>query len=78
IQDNKISFQTDLSPDPVLLYPATGFEGILSEINHKQKIAGHLACVAYFFLQYAPEKWQWSIELNEQQNNPNQQLALDD
>lgn len=29
-------------------------------------------------LQYAPEKWQWSIELNEQQNNPNQQLALDD
>ncbi|MBI0395367.1 SWIM zinc finger domain-containing protein [Acinetobacter bereziniae] len=78
IQDNKISFQTDLSPDPVLLYPATGFEGILSEINHKQKIAGHLACVAYFFLQYAPEKWQWSIDLNEQQNNPNQQLALDD
>ncbi|MBJ8445497.1 hypothetical protein [Acinetobacter bereziniae] len=78
IQTNKISFQTDLSPDPVLLYPATGFEGILSEINHKQKIAGHLACVAYFFLQYAPEKWQWSIELNEQQNNPNQQLALDD
>lgn len=78
IQDNKISFQTDLSPDPVLLYPATGFEGILSEINHKQKIAAHLACVAYFFLQYAPEKWQWSIELNEQQNNPNQQLALDD
>ncbi|BCX72574.1 hypothetical protein KTJ16_13175 [Acinetobacter bereziniae] len=78
IQDNKISFQTDLSPHPVLLYPATGFEGILSEINHKQKIAAHLACVAYFFLQYAPEKWQWSIELNEQQNNPNQQLALDD
>ncbi|MEN8412086.1 hypothetical protein ABFP33_19235 [Acinetobacter bereziniae] len=78
IQTNKISFQTDLSPDPVLLYPATGFEGILSEINHKQKIAGHLACVAYFFLQYAPEKWQWSIDLNEQQNNPNQQLALDD
>ncbi|ATZ64939.1 hypothetical protein [Acinetobacter bereziniae] len=78
IQTNKISFQTDLSPHPVLLYPATGFEGILSEINHKQKIAGHLACVAYFFLQYAPEKWQWSIDLNEQQNNPNQQLALDD
>ncbi|WP_335990932.1 hypothetical protein [Acinetobacter bereziniae] len=78
IQDNKISFQTDLSPHPVLIYPATGFEGILSEINHKQKIAAHLACVAYFFLQYAPEKWQWSIELNEQQNNPNQQLALDD
>ncbi|MCU4537912.1 hypothetical protein KTI96_12120 [Acinetobacter bereziniae] len=78
IQTNKISFQTDLSPDPVLLYPATGFEGILSEINHKQKIAGHLACVAYFFLQYAPEKWQWSIDFNEQQNNPNQQLALDD
>ncbi len=49
IQTNKISFQTDLSPHPVLLYPATGFEGILSEINHKQKIAGHLACVAYFF-----------------------------
>ncbi|WEI22038.1 hypothetical protein PYR74_19125 [Acinetobacter bereziniae] len=49
IQDNKISFQTDLSPHPVLLYPATGFEGILSEINHKQKIAAHLACVAYFF-----------------------------
>lgn len=78
IQTNKISFQTDLSPDPVLLYPATGFEGILSEINHKQKIAVHLACVAYFFLQYAPEKWQWSIDFNEQQNNPNQQLALDD
>ncbi|MDA3441555.1 SWIM zinc finger domain-containing protein [Acinetobacter bereziniae] len=78
IQTNKISFQTDLSSDPVLLYPATGFEGILSEINHKQKIAAHLACIAYFFLQYAPEKWQWSIELNEQQNNPNQQLALDD
>ncbi|MCU4317330.1 SWIM zinc finger domain-containing protein [Acinetobacter bereziniae] len=78
IQDNKISFQTDLSPHPVLIYPATGFEGILSEINHKQKIAAHLACVAYFFLQYAPEKWQWSVELNEQQNKPNQQLALDD
>ncbi|MEB3754587.1 hypothetical protein [Acinetobacter sp. MD2(2019)] len=78
IQANKISFQTDLSPNPVLLYPATGFEGILSEIHDKQKIAGHLACVAYFFLQYAPEKWQWSIELDQQQNNPSQQLALDD
>jgi hypothetical protein len=78
IQDNKISFQTDLSPHPVLIYPATGFEGILSEINDKQKIAGHLACIAYFFLQNAPEKWQWSIETSAQSEILNQQLCPND
>ncbi|WP_287906795.1 hypothetical protein [Acinetobacter sp.] len=78
IQTNKISFHTDLSSDPVLLYPATGFEGILSEISDKQKIAAHLACVAYFFLQHATEKWQWSIELSEQQYHSSQHLSLDD
>jgi hypothetical protein len=78
IQDNKISFQTDLSPHPVLLYPATGFDGILSEITDKQKIAGHLACIAYFFLLHAPEKWQWAIEVSPQQQDSTQQLSLDD
>ena len=78
IQEHKITFQTDLSPNPVVLYPATGFEGILSEIADKQKVAGHLACIAYLFLKNAPEKWQWSIDTTAQQHNSTQQLSPDD
>jgi len=79
IQTEKISFQTDLSTNKVLLYPITGFEGMLSEIPDKQKIAGHLACIAYFFLKKAPEKWHWSIDISKQREQiSHSKLSSDD
>ncbi|MEG0483085.1 MAG: hypothetical protein RR569_08250 [Acinetobacter sp.] len=78
IQAEKISFQTDLSPNKVLLYPATGFDGMLSEIADKQKIAGHLACITYLWFKNSPEQWQWSIDTAQQEQNIGHQLSTDD
>lgn len=78
IQAEKISFQTDLSPNKVLLYPTTGFKGMLSDIPDKQKIAGHLACIAYLWLKHRPETWQWSIDTIQHEQRSEHQLSSDD
>ena len=78
IQAEKISFQTDLSANKVLLYPATGFDGMLSEIADKQKSAGHLACIAYLWLKNSPEQWQWSIDTTQHEQSFANQLSKDD
>lgn len=78
IQAEKISFQTDLSTNKVLLYPATGFDGMLSEIADKQKIAGYLACIAYLWLKNSPEQWQWSIDTTQHEQSFANQLSKDD
>ncbi|RKG37181.1 hypothetical protein [Acinetobacter rongchengensis] len=78
IQAEKISFQTDLSPNKVLLYPTTGFEGMLSDIPDKQKIAGHLACIAYLWLKHRPETWQWAIDTTQHEQRSEHQLSSDD
>lgn len=78
IHAEKISFQTDLSSNKVLLYPTTGFEGMLSEIADKQKIAGHLACIAYLWIKNSSKQWQWSIDTTEQKQSLNYQLSTHD
>lgn len=78
IQAEKIIFQTDLSANKVLLYPATGFDGMLSEIADKQKSAGHLACIAYLWLKNSPEQWQWSIDTTQHEQSFANQLSQDD
>lgn len=78
IQAEKISFLSDLSPNKVLLYPTAGFEGMLSDIPDKQKIAGHLACIAYLWLKHRPETWQWSIDTVQHEQGSEHQLSADD
>lgn len=78
IQAEKIIFQTDLSANKVLLYPTTGFDGMLSEIADKQKSAGHLACIAYLWLKNSPEQWQWSIDTTQHEQSFANQLSQDD
>ena len=63
IQADKISFQTELSPNKVQLFPQLGFAGMLSDIDAKQQAATHLACLAQLFQTHAAERWQWPEDL---------------
>lgn len=63
IEDRKISFKTSYSEAAIVYYPQTGIDGMLSDLPEKYQKACHLACIAYLFLQHAPEKWQWSDDV---------------
>ena len=67
ILPEKISFKTTLSEHAILFFPQTGFEGMLSDLAENKKKAVHLACIAYLFHLHAPEQWQWSEDLQQQQ-----------
>lgn len=71
----KIIFKTEFSENPILFYPQTGFEGMLSDIDDNNKNAVHLACIAHLFQQQSAELWQWSEDL-QQQYHQNSQHAL--
>ena len=66
ISSEKISFKTTFSENPILFFPPTAFDGILSDINDNKKNAVHLACIAYVFHLHAPEQWQWPEDLKQQ------------
>ncbi|MCH4248478.1 MAG: hypothetical protein LKF82_11710 [Acinetobacter populi] len=70
IQAEKISFQTTLSASAIVYFPQSHLAGMLSDVADKQKNACHLACIAYLFAHHAPEKWQWSDDLQQQNFNP--------
>lgn len=63
LQSDKISFLTELSPNKVLLFPALGLDGMLSDIASKQQAAVHLACLACLFERHAANTWLWPDEL---------------
>lgn len=76
LQSNRISFQTHLSSSPILLYPSTGFEGMLSALTDQHKNAAYLACIAYLFLKLHPEKWQWALNQVQIQQKSTTTLSL--
>lgn len=62
VQADKISFLTELSPNKIQLFPAVGFDGMLSDVPSKQQAAVHLACLAYLFEQQQ-QPWPWPDDL---------------
>ena len=66
-----IHFYTPFSANPVCFFAQTGLTGMLSEVPEKQKNACHVACVAYLFTQYMPDKWQWTPDILVWQNQYN-------
>ena len=78
IQAERISFKTELSPSKIFLYPQLGLTGMLSEIPDKQRLAGHVACIAYFFKKHTSEEWHWPENLNLSQTDTSDQLTQDD
>ncbi len=65
ILPERISFKTSFSESAIVYFPQGDLSGMLSDVADQHQNACHLACIAYLFAQYAPEKWQWSEDVQQ-------------
>lgn len=76
-QDSQIRIIVPESDTPIIYMAGTGFDGMISAFPKKQKIAVHLAVIAYLFEQNN-KIWPWPIEYRQITTHKVDQLSADE
>ncbi|NUF49778.1 hypothetical protein [Gilliamella sp. ESL0250] len=76
-QDSQIRIIVPESDTPIIYMAGTGFDGMISAFPTKQKMAVHLAVIAYLF-EKNNKIWTWPIECRQSITHEVDQLSADE
>jgi hypothetical protein len=66
-QQSQLRITVPESSEPIIYIAGTGFDGMISALPIKQKMAVHLAIIAYLFEQNN-QAWQWPVTVDQIKN----------